>query len=59
LQPAEIGRGENNFRRAFKLPASLVGRREVQVVLSADRVLVGADGSQRSVVFGTISMEKS
>jgi hypothetical protein len=57
LQGAEIGDPENDFRRLFDVPASLVGRPSVEVSISVDRVMHEAGGRELGLVFGTIGFE--
>jgi len=56
LETTEITDAETSFRRLLDMPASIVGRRAVQVEISVDRTTQGPDGQPLGVVFGTISL---
>ena len=57
LEGAQIGEAELHFRRLFVVPSSLVGRSNVEVAISVDRVLHEQGGRELGLVFGTIAFE--
>jgi hypothetical protein len=53
----EISRPETSFRRLFNVPSALIGRREVEVAISVDRVFRDSGGRALGLVFGTIAID--
>lgn len=58
LPEAEIGKTDPHFRRLYVVPASLLGRDSVEVVISVDRVYHEPGGRVLGLVFGTIAFER-
>jgi hypothetical protein len=57
LTGTEISRPETSFRRLFNVPSALIGRREVEVAISVDRVFRDSGGRALGLVFGTIAID--
>jgi hypothetical protein len=57
LEGAQIGEAESHFRRLFVVPSSLVGRSNLEVAVSVDRVFYERGGRELGLVFGTIAFE--
>jgi hypothetical protein len=56
---ADMNDPDGRFHRLFKVPASLVGKDQVEVEFTVDPVLHGLDGHNRGLVFGSVSFERS
>lgn len=58
LKKAEIGNPETDFQRLFDMPASLIGKKSVEVAITVDKVIHDAGGRELGLDFGTIAIEQ-
>jgi hypothetical protein len=57
LKNTEIDNPETSFERLFDMPPSLLGKPEVEVAISVDRVFQDPGGRMLGLAFGTIAIE--